>query len=177
MGALIVVGLLVGGVAVWWVTSPPGSTMLLFMDPDDYVGRVPPLTRLETYPRLVPWRLESLPEVDSTVLALHAVSYACNLSNGDAAQVKETLDRVEVYETADTVTIETWLGPPEADGFWPKCKGTGAGFSVRVELEDPLGNRRFVGPACNLDRHARTAVCRTIDTSYSRWRYGSRTGS
>lgn len=168
---LIVVGLLVGGLAVWWVNSPPGFTMLPFMDPDDYMGRIPPLTKLETYPRLVPWRLETPVEVDTTALALHAVSYACNLGKGGAGQVKETLNRVEVYETADTVTIETWLGPPEGDGFWPKCKGTGTGFSVRLELSSPMGIRRFVDPACNLDRYARWMVCR--DVFPNRWKFGS----
>lgn len=111
-----------------------------------------------TYPRLVPWRLESPVDVDTTVLMLHAVSHACVLESGEV--VKETLDRVEVHETADTVTIETWLGPSERDGFQIGCmKGVGTGFSVRVVLDSPLGNRRFVDPACTFDRFANWNVC------------------
>ena len=156
--ALIVVGLSVVGLAVWWVNSPPGFTILP-RDPDGYMGRIPPLTKLETYPRLVPWRLVSPAEVDTTVLILDAMSYACSLGKGGAGSVKETFDRVAIRETADTVTIETWLGPPEGDGFWPGCKGTGTGFPVRVELDSPLGNRRFVDPACDLDRNDNFIVC------------------
>lgn len=166
--ALIVVGLSVGGLAVWWVNSPPGFTLLPYRNPDGYRGRIPPLTKLETYPRLVPWRLEAPSEADTIVLRVNAMSYACNLERGSGS-VKEIFDRVEVYETADTVTIETWLGPPEGDGFWPGCKGTGAGFPVRVELDSPLGNRRFLDPACDLDRYASWIVCG--DSSDNRWKF------
>ena len=170
--AVIGVGLLAGGLAIWWVNSPPGFTLLLFRNPDNHMGRIPPLTRLETYLRLVPWRLTAPAEVDATVLMVNAQSYACNLSKEHPfGQVQETFDRVEVYETADTVTIETWLGPPEGDGFWPGCKGTGTGFSVRVALDSPMDNRRFVDPACDLDRYARWAVCgNSFD---NRWKFGS----
>ncbi len=175
MVAMIVVGLLVGGLAVWWVNSPPGFSLFPIIDPDDYMGRIPPLMRLETYPRLVPWELESPAEVDTTVLRLDAWSYACNLSKERPfGQVQETFDRVEIHETADTVTIETWLGPPEGDGFWPGCKGTGTGFSVRVELDSPLGNRQLVDPACNLNRYAHWIVCENPVSKFGELRFGSR---
>ena len=159
MVTVIFGGPLVVGLVIWWMASPPGFTILPIRDPDGYMGRIPPLTKMESYPRLVPWRLVSRPEADSTVLRINAQSYACNLGKRGEGQVKETFDRVEVYETADAVTIETWLGPSEGDGFWPGCKGTGTGFSVRVVLGSPLGNRQFVDPACDLDRHADVAGC------------------
>ncbi len=172
---VLVVGLLVGGLIVWWVNSPPGSSLLPFRDPDGYMGRIPPLTKLETYPRLVPWELASPAELDTTVLMLNAQSYACNLSKERPfGQVQETFDRVEIHETADTVTIETWLGPPEGDGFWPGCKGTGTGFPVRVELDSPLGNRRFVDSACNLDRHAHLSVCEDPVSKFRELKFGTR---
>lgn len=146
--------------------------MLPFRDPDGYMGRIPPLTKLETYPRLVPWELQSPADVDTTVLMVSALSYACNLGKSGEGQVKETFDRVEVRETPDTVTIETWLGPSEEDGFWPGCKGTGTGFTVRVELDSPLGSRLFVDPACDLDRYTHWIVCgNSFD---NRWKFGSR---
>ena len=130
------------------------------LDPDDYVGVVPPGVELETYPRLVPWELDSITEEgDTTVLMFGAVSYACNLSKDSGEQVAETFDHVEVHETVDTVTIETWLGPPEGDGFWPGCEGTGWGFPVQVELDSPLGNRELVDPACKLDRYTHWIAC------------------
>ena len=172
--AVIVALIVVGGLAVWWVNSPPGFTILPFRDPDGYLGRIPPLTKLETYPRLVPWELASPAEVDTTVLMVNAQSYACNLGKGGAGQVEETLDRVEIRETAETVTIETWLGPSEGDGFWPGCKGTGTGFPVRVELDSPLGTRRFMDPACNLDRHADLVVCENPVSKFGELRFGSR---
>ena len=86
--------------------------------------------------------------------------------------MKETFDRVEVRETADTVTIETWLGPPEEDGFWPGCESVGTGFPVRVVLDSPLGTRRFVDPACDLDRYAHWIVCG--NSSDNRWKFGTR---
>ncbi len=139
------------------------------------MGRVPPLTKLETITRLVPWELNSQAAVDTTVLMVGAQSYACNLSKERPfGQVQETFDRVEIYETADTVTIETWLGPPEGDGFWPGCKGTGAGFSVRVELDSPLGHRRFVDPACDLDRYAHWVVCEEPVVRFGELTFGSR---
>ncbi|MDE0120420.1 MAG: hypothetical protein OXS33_01640 [bacterium] len=127
-----------------------------------------------TYPRLVPWRLESPVNADTTELLLHAVSHACVLESGE--EVRETLDRVEVHETADTVTIETWLGPSERDDFRMDClKGVGTGFSVRVVLDRPLGNRQFADPACNLDRYAHWFVCR--DSSGNRGKFGDRVDS
>ena len=70
--------------------------------------------------------LSTAADMDTTVLMPSALSYACNLRRERPfGQVEETFDRVEVYETSHTVTIETWLGPPEGDGFWPGCKGTG----------------------------------------------------
>ena len=72
--AVIGVGLLAGGLAIWWVNSPPGFTLLLFRNPDNHMGRIPPLTRLETYPRLVPWRLTAPAEVDATVLMVNVMT-------------------------------------------------------------------------------------------------------
>lgn len=173
--ALFVVGgLTVGGLAIWWVNSPPGFTILPFRDTDGYMGRIPPLTKLETYPRLVPWKLGSPADVGTTVFMVIAESYACNLGKRGAGQVEETLDRVDIRETADTVTIETWLGPPQGDGFWPGCKGTGTSFPVRVELNKPLGNRRFVDPACALDRHADLGVCESPVSKFQELQFGSR---
>lgn len=168
-------GLTVGGLAIWWVNSPPGFTILPFRDPDGYIGRIPPLTKMETYPRLVPWELGSPADVGTTVFMVIAQSYACNLGKGGARQqVEETLDRVKIRETADTVTIETWLGPPQGDGFWPGCKGTGTGFPIQVELNKPLGNRRFVDPACSLDRHADLNVCENPVSKFQELQFGSR---
>ena len=162
MVALIFGGPLVVGLAIWWMASPPGFMILPIRDPDGYMGRIPPLTKMESYPRLVPWRLVSPPEADSTVLRIMAESYACNLSKKrPIQQVQETFDHVEVHETAHTIIIETWLGPPERDGFWPGCKGTGTGFPVQVELNSPLDDRQFVDPACDLDRYARWTECRS----------------
>ena len=175
IAAMLVGGLLVGGLAVWWVDAPPGSSLLPFRDPDKYMGRIPPLTRLETYQRLVPWRLAASAAVDATVLMVNAESYACNLSKERPfGQMQETFERVEVYETADTVTLETWLGPPEGDGFWPGCKGTGTGFPVRVELDSPLGNRQIVDPGCDLDRHADLSVCENPAVKFEELRFGTR---
>ena len=151
---------LLGGVLVFWVAGfgkGPGVDLY----PGDYVGQVPdhPLVEVETYPRLVPWELDSLIEENSiTVLRLSAQSYACNLEGGE--QVTETFHRVESRETADTVTIETWLGPPNNDGFWRHCVGTGWGFPVRLELNSPLGDRELVDPACALDRYADLIACK-----------------
>ncbi len=78
--------------------------------------------RLEAYPRLVPWELEGPAELDTTVLRLDAMSYACNLRKGGPGQVKETFDRVEIPETAETVTIETWLGAPRGRWLLPRMQ-------------------------------------------------------
>ena len=145
-----------GGLVAFWATNRgPGRIY-----PRDWVGMVPPGVELETYPRLVPWEVRAITEEDeTTVLTLDALSGACNLSHQTAEQVTETFDRVEVRETAETVTIETWLGPPERDGFWPGCMGTGWAFQVVVKLDRPLGNRELLDPACELVRYGNFAVC------------------
>lgn len=155
--AIVIVGLLVaGGLVAFWATGR-GSGRIY---PGDWVGMVPPGVELETYPRLVPWELRAITdEDDTTVLTLDAMSGACNLSHQTGEQVTETFGRVEVRETAETVTIETWLGPPERDGFWPGCMGTGWAFPVVVKLESPLGNRELLDPACELDRYGNFVVC------------------
>ncbi len=154
--ASVAVGLLVGGlVAFWAMDRSPGRIY-----PGDYVGRVPPGVELDTYPRLVPWDLRSTTEYkDTTVLKLDALAGACLISNETGEYVTETFDRVELHETAETVTIETWLGPPERDGFWPGCLGVGWSFPVEVTLDSPLGNRDLFDPACVLDRHSNFQVC------------------
>lgn len=153
---MIVAVLLVGGLVALWASNRGPHRIY----PGDYVGMVPPGVELETYPRLVPWELRSITEEnETTVLKLDALSGACNLSRETSEQVTETFDRVEVHETADTVTIETWLGPPDRDGFWPGCEGTGWSFPVEVKLESPLGNRELLDPACELDRYGIFGVC------------------
>lgn len=106
------VGLLVvGRLAAFWATN---RDTLIY--PQDYVGTIPPGVDLETYARLVPWELRSITEdYETTVLHLDALSGACNLSKETAEMVTETFDRVEIRESAETVIIETWLGPPERD--------------------------------------------------------------
>lgn len=153
---LIVVGLLMGGLVAFWATSrSPGRIY-----PGDYVGIVPPGVELGTYPRLVPWELRAITEEkEITVLQLDALAGACLISNETGEYVTETFDRIEVRETAETVTIETWLGPPERDGFWPGCLGVGWSFPVSVTLETPLGSRELLDPACELDRHSNFEVC------------------
>jgi len=153
---LVVVGLLVGGlVAFWAMDRSPGRVY-----PGDYVGVVPPGVELDTYPRLVPWDIRSITEGKGiTVLKLDALAGACLISNETGEYVTETFDRVEFNETAETVTIETWLGPPEGDGFWPGCLGVGWSFPVEVKLASPLGNRDLLDPACELDRYSNFEVC------------------
>lgn len=183
--SVIGVGILVaGGLGVYWVNSGKGDTIqpsaleteqqsagttvtlpitqttASYIDPSDYVGEVPAGVDLETYPRMVPWEIYSIvEEEETTVLMLYALSHACVLPDGEEA-VTEIFDRVEVSEGADVVTIETWLGAPLEDGFWPGCLGMGLGISVKVKLEKPLGNRELVDPACELDRHAKYLACK-----------------
>ena len=145
-----------GGLVAFWATNRGPDRIY----PGDYVGVVPPGVELETYPRLVPWELRSITEdKETTTLQLDALAGACNLSKETAEQVTETFDRVEVHETTETVTIETWLGPPDRDGFWPGCMGTDWAFPVEVKLENRLGNRELLDPACELDRHDHFVAC------------------
>ncbi len=144
-----------GGLVAFWATS---RDRVIY--PLDYVGIVPPGVELDTYPRLVPWEFRSITEENEiTMLRLDALAGACNLSKETGDMATETFDRVEVHETAETVTIETWLGPPERDGFWPGCIGVGWSFPVEVKLESPLGNRELLDPACELDRYGNFGVC------------------
>ena len=179
--------LLAGGLVVFWRTNPQRgdntavssdepvnqtttvatdnfnttqTTSAVDIDPDDYIGEVPPGVELEGYPRLVPWDLDAITTEDgTTMLTVQALSYACNLSRDGPEEVTETFHHVEVHETAHTVTIETWLGPPEGDGFWPGCEGTGWGFPVVVGLDSPIGDRELVDPACELDRYSHLIAC------------------
>lgn len=152
----VVVGLLVVGGLVFWTTRPVG----IDIDPDDYKGVVPPGVKLEDYPRLVPWVLVSITdEGGATVLRFYAQSHAC-VTEVAGKFLTETFDHLNVHETADTVTIETWLGPPEEEGFWPDCEAVGWGFSVQVKLESPLGSRELVDPACELQRYAHWIACK-----------------
>ena len=117
-----------------------------------------------SYPRLVSWEIQpeelerARSETDTTI-TVQALSHSCNLDRGGNTGVTETFDHVEVYETADTVTIETWLGPPQGEGFSSLCIGTGHGFFVEVRLNSPLGNRALIDPACELDRYAHLPEC------------------
>ena len=117
-----------------------------------------------SYPRLVPWEIEreelerARSETDTT-LTVQALSHSCNLDRGGNGGVTETFSHVEVEETADTVTIETWLGPPSEEGFSSLCIGQGHGFLVEVRLNSPLGSRVLIDPACELERHAHWLVC------------------
>ena len=112
------------------------------------------------YPRLVPWELEQERSEIDTTMTVRALSHAyVRLGGGEVA---EAFDRVEVYETAETVTIETWLGLPRERGFWRHCRnGQGSvPFHVRVHLDAPLGTGMLVDPACSLDRYAHIGACR-----------------
>ena len=113
----------------------------------------------ESYPRLVPWGIDEIRT--ETELWVRAQSYACVLDNEGNDLAVETFDRVDVYETSQTVIIETWLGPSERKWrFWRKCQpAVGYGFLVQVQLESPLGNRVLIDPACYLDRYAGWGVC------------------
>ena len=125
-----------------------------------------------SYPRLVPW--EILPwelererlETDTTI-TVRALSHACNLDPLGDSEVTETFDHVKISETADTVTIETWLGPPQGPGFSPYCLGQGHEFFVEVRLDTPLGNRLLIDPACALDRYAHLLACPQKDPPVS----------
>ena len=113
----------------------------------------------EEYPRLVPWVFDQdLVGRSATVLRVQAQSYACK-SNDE--WVTETFDRVKVRETADTVTIETWVTAPTKRGFWQGCSAVVMSFpTVEVRLDAPLGARDLVDPACSLDDHRNWVVCR-----------------
>ena len=117
-----------------------------------------------SYPRLVPWEIEpkeierARSETDTT-MTVQALSHSCNLDRDGNGGVTETFDHVEVHETADTVTIETWLGPPAGEGFSSLCIGQGHGFFVEVQLDSPLGSRTLIDPACELERYAHWLVC------------------
>lgn len=159
LGVIGCIALLGGWLVAYCVTSPTTAPGDLY--PGDFVGVVPdhPSIEPEAYPRLVPWELDSLvQEDDISVLMLYAQSYACNV-NGDELAT-ETFERLEVSEAADTVTIETWLGPPESDLFWRGCVGVGWGFPVQVNLKAPLGSRTLVDPACELGRYAHWIACK-----------------
>ena len=119
----------------------------------------------ESYPRLVPWEFVTEPSETDTTMTINALSYACNLDTGGNTYVTETFDRVDVYETPDTVTIETWLGPPESkSGFWQGCHpAQGWGFTVHVELDTPLGTRTLIDPGCEMDRYTNWSACEKFD--------------
>ena len=160
-GVIGCLGLLGGGLVAYCATRPPTPPDLL--DPGDFIGTVPDqsLIELETYPRLVPWELDSTTEEnDASVLAINAQSYACKLNDYNDDVSTETFDHMKVSETADAVTIETWLGPPEREGHWRGCVGFGWGFPVQVKTENPLGNRELVDPACEMERYAHWVACR-----------------
>ena len=113
----------------------------------------------DTYPRLAPWEVTKEPKREDRTISVRAVAHAC-VRKGDRREVSETFDRVEVAETADTITIKTWLGPPDDWGFARRCANpVGHSFLVRVELGSPLGDRTLIDPACELEGHARKLVC------------------
>lgn len=112
------------------------------------------------YPMLVPWTLDGpRPSGDATSITVQAWAHAC-FPDGDRSQpVAETLDRVEVHETSETVTVETWIGPPPEPGFQRACLGDRFALVASVGLDNPLGSRVLVDPACMLEEHARLRAC------------------
>ena len=113
-----------------------------------------------TYPMLVPWTLGGpRPPGAATSITVHAWAHAC-FPDGDRSQaVAETLDRVEVHETSETVTVETWIGPPPEPGFQQACLGDRYALVASVRLGSPLGSRALVDPACGLQEYARSWPC------------------
>lgn len=86
------------------------------------------------------------------------LSPACVSSAWSAHTQAEGMVSVCTF-VAHSVTIETWLGPPDKDKFWRHCVGIGWGFPVQLELDRPLGNRELVDPACALDRYTHLIAC------------------
>lgn len=176
LGGLVGVGLLVIALMVWSTHSHDRATYPQLAgeapeedpSPTDTTTKVIALTFLEesehSYPRLVPWEIqpEELERARSgtdTTITVQALSHSCNLDRDDDGGVTETFGHVEVHETAETITIGTWLGPPLEDGFSSLCIGQGHGFFVEVRLNSPLGSRALIDPACELERYANWLVC------------------
>ena len=154
MSALNRVGRIIGHSLAWTVLV--GFPALVFFV--IYMNTCANPWNTETYPRLVPWKLDqNLVGRSTTVLRVQALSYSC-MRNDEV--VTETFDRVEVRETADTVSIETWVTAPTKRGFWQGCPAAGWSFPpVEVHLDAPLGGRDLVDPACSLERHHNWGVC------------------
>ena len=94
----------------------------------------------------------------TTVLRVQAISYSC-VSN--YAVETETFGRAEVRETADTVTIETWVAAPTWKGFWQGSLSSGMSFpAAEVHLGAPLGARDLLDPACSQGRYQNCGICR-----------------
>lgn len=109
------------------------------------------------YPRLTAWNLDSPVDGDATSFRITAASGVCVDVEGQEVGF-EPLDRVDVEETSTEVIVSAWLAEPETPRP-TECAGMSADLPAVVELEEPLGDRELVDPACELPRYRHHAAC------------------
>ncbi len=90
--------------------------------------------------RLLPWQLRGDPDSTATSVPLTVLGGGCGADS-------EKVARVEVQETAQQVTISTYLRKDRVP-VGQACTAVGTAHDVTAHLDQPLGGWRLVDAAC-----------------------------
>lgn len=87
------------------------------------------------------WRLQEPVSDSATSLPIGVLGGGCHAD-------EEEVDRVEVDESDSRVVIAAFIRKPPTPAGQP-CPAVGIEHSVTVDLDQPLGSRELVDPACD----------------------------
>lgn len=101
------------------------------------------------------WRLQEPVSDSATSLPIGVLGGGCDAD-------EEEVDRVDVDESDGRVVIAAFIRKPPTPAGQP-CPAVGVEHSVTVELEDPLGSRELVDPACETRSHTACGASKRPD--------------
>lgn len=90
------------------------------------------------------WRLQEPVSDSATSLPIPVLGGGCHAD-------EEEVDRVDVDESGSRVVIAAFIREPPTPAGQP-CPAIGMEHPVTVDLDQPLGNRELIDPACEQNR-------------------------